>query len=197
MSSRFGSKSRLYYVAPHPRYYPGINETMGALSNSFDVILVNYEFPTYSNSSSLKTVLLEAALHCRNYLNCPILITKTGLYIDALNGFPGATIGPVLEKIGAQGILKLLEDKGEGELTAEWKFVLAFAEPGIDPVTFITSAGGRIIFNNLEIANGNRGFDDIFLPLKSSSVSSPKSNNNPRQEAIKEFIQWYHQRFNR
>jgi XTP/dITP diphosphohydrolase len=39
----------------------------------------------------------------------PVLVTDTGSFIDALNGFPGANTKFTLNRIGNKGLIKLLE----------------------------------------------------------------------------------------
>ena len=67
-------------------------------------------------------------------LNCPVLKNDSGLFVEALNGFPGVYTHYVDDTLGEDGILKLLE--GVENRKAYFKEVLAYCEPGKEPVTY-------------------------------------------------------------
>src|SRR5207247_11161271 len=45
----------------------------------------------------------------------PLIVEDTGLFIDALGGFPGPYASFVFQSIGSEAILRLLEGKGKEE----------------------------------------------------------------------------------
>lgn len=93
-------------------------------------------------------------------LKCDVLKNDTGLFVEALNGFPGPYTHYVDDTLGYEGLLKLLE--GESNRKAYFKEVLAYCEYGGEPVVFTGITNGTIAFEK----SGIYGFswDFIFIP---------------------------------
>ena len=93
-------------------------------------------------------------------LKCDILKNDTGLFIEALNGFPGTYTHYADDTIGEDGILKLLD--GIENRNAYFKEVLAYCEYGGEPITFIGITKGIIAKEK----SGKYGWswDFIFIP---------------------------------
>jgi XTP/dITP diphosphohydrolase len=88
----------------------------------------------------------------------PVMIEDAGLFINALNGFPGVYSAYVQKTVGNAGILKLMQ--GLENRDAFFKSVVAYAEPGTEPVMFAGEVHGQIGFEQ----RGEKGFgyDPIF-----------------------------------
>lgn len=93
-------------------------------------------------------------------LKCNVIKNDTGLYVEALNGFPGPYTHYVDDTLGEDGLLKLLE--GISNRKAYFKEVIAYCEYGKEPVTFIGITKGEIALSK----SGSYGFswDFIFIP---------------------------------
>lgn len=93
-------------------------------------------------------------------LKCDVLKNDTGLFVEALNGFPGPYTHYADDTLGYEGLLKLLE--GESNRKAYFKEVLAYCEYGGEPVVFTGITNGTIAFEK----SGIYGFswDFIFIP---------------------------------
>ena len=91
-------------------------------------------------------------------LQGPVMLEDAGLFIDALKGFPGVYSAYVQKTIGNQGILRLME--GAADRKAHFRSVVAYIEPGIEPVMFAGEVHGQIGHE----ARGTKGFgyDPIF-----------------------------------
>ncbi len=91
-------------------------------------------------------------------LQGPVMIEDAGLFVDALKGFPGVYSAYVQKTIGNTGILKLMQ--GLENRDAFFKSVVAYAEPGLEPVMFAGEVHGEIGFEQ----RGEKGFgyDPIF-----------------------------------
>jgi len=89
----------------------------------------------------------------------PFFVEDTGLFIDALNGFPGTYTAWVLKKIGIWGILRLME--GVTQRRAAFRTAIAFFD-GKGLHVFKGEAKGSISTQ----ARGREGFgyDPIFVP---------------------------------
>ncbi len=60
-------------------------------------------------ASSVKEVSKSKALQAYSILKKPLLVEDGGFYIETLNNFPGAYVRYILDTIGVEGILKLME----------------------------------------------------------------------------------------
>lgn len=83
----------------------------------------------------------------------------TGLFINELNGFPGTFSGWTLKKIGARGILKLLQ--GSNDRSAYFETCIVYT----DGKQTLTSSG-RCDGSISDQVRGSSGFgyDPIFIP---------------------------------
>ena len=88
-----------------------------------------------------------------------IVVEDSGLFISALNGFPGTYSATVHGKIGLDGIIKLMS--GIKSRECEYKSAVAYCEPGKKPISFLGTEKGKIA----ESIRGKFGFghDPIFI----------------------------------
>jgi len=93
-------------------------------------------------------------------LKCSVLKNDTGFYVEALGGFPGPYTHYVDDKIGEDGLLKLMEN--EENRYAYFKEVIAYCEYGKEPITFTGITKGTI----KKEKEGTYGWswDFIFVP---------------------------------
>ena len=90
----------------------------------------------------------------------PVVVEDTGLYIDALNGFPGTYAAHVYNTIGIRGVLKLLE----GVEDRRARFVTAVV--AVVPPRMVEAVGVVEGVITREPRGGSGfGFDPIFEPL--------------------------------
>lgn len=93
-------------------------------------------------------------------LKCDVLKNDTGFYVEALGGFPGPYTHYVDDKLGEDGLLKLMENKENRK--AYFKEVIAYCEYGKEPVIFTGITKGTI----KKEKEGKYGWswDFIFVP---------------------------------
>ena len=117
-------------------------------------------------SDSNEEIARESAERLSKQLNKNVVVEDSGLFIDALNGFPGACSAFIHKRIGLKGILKLME--GIENRTCYYKSAVAYCEPNKSAVSFIGTEKGII---SKEI-KGSYGFghDAIFIPQKSKKT---------------------------
>jgi len=111
-------------------------------------------------SDDLEEIAREAAEAAFSQLKKPVFVEDTGLFINALNGFPGAYSAWVQQKIGNAGLLKLLD--GEKKRSACFETALAFTTNGKDVIGFRGICEGRIA--EKETGASGFGYDPIFIP---------------------------------
>jgi XTP/dITP diphosphohydrolase len=92
----------------------------------------------------------------RNYI-----IDDSGLFVDALGGFPGVYSAYALKTLGCQGIIKLLE--GKSDRTARFRCCIGCDLEGLGQILVSAEAVGSIIME--ERGSGGFGFDPIFVPF--------------------------------
>lgn len=113
-----------------------------------------------------------------------VVVEDSGLFIDALKGFPGTCTRYVHERIGNGGILRLM--KGAKNRRCWYKSAVGYCEPGKEPVCFLGTEEGRIA----EKEKGKMGWgqDPIFTPKGSSrtygELRKKEDLNLFRKEAI-------------
>ena len=93
-------------------------------------------------------------------LNIPVLKNDTGLFVNALKGFPGVYTHYATDTIGETGLLKLLEESNDR--SAYFKESIAYCEPGKDPVIFEGITKGRI--DTKKSGTYGMTWDSVFIP---------------------------------
>ena len=97
----------------------------------------------------------------------PVFVEDDGLFVRALNWFPGPYSSYVFKKIGNKGILKLME--GLADRYAEFRSAVALRFQG-RAIKFLGVAEGRIALE--ERGSFGFGYDPIFIPRGSRSTFS-------------------------
>lgn len=115
---------------------------------------------TEIQANTIEEVAKYSAKEASEKLKCNVLKNDTGLCIDALKGFPGPYTHYVDEKIGEDGILKLLD--GVENRKASFIEAFAYCEYGKEPIVFKSITTGTIALEK----SGTYGWswDYIFIP---------------------------------
>ncbi len=113
----------------------------------------------------------------------PVFVEDAGLFIRALNWFPGPYSSYVFGKLGNRGILKLME--GIDDRYAEFRSAVALRFRGFVAI-FFGVAKGSIAFE--ERGSHGFGFDPIFVPegseLTFSELGEAKDRYSHRAKSI-------------
>ena len=123
----------------------------------------------------------------------PVIVEDAGLFIDALNGFPGPYSSYVYRTLGKEGILRLLE--GCENRRARFKSAIAFHGPGMKTKCFLGVVEGKI--SKTVRGESGFGFDPIFepdeFPGRTFGELSIKEKNrvSHRSRALRSFAEWY------
>lgn len=122
-----------------------------------------------------KTRVNDAFKKCR----VPIVVEDAGLFIEALDNFPGPYSSYTFRTIGNNGILKLMEDVQNRK--AYFRSIVAFQSSRVEPpICFEGVAEGMI--TREERGTQGFGFDPIFEPLHSiktfSQMTTEEKNQN-------------------
>ncbi|MFQ6073889.1 MAG: XTP/dITP diphosphatase [Candidatus Bathyarchaeia archaeon] len=124
----------------------------------------------------------------------PVLVEDAGLFIKALNGFPGPYSSYVYRTLGTRGILKLMD--GIAERNAYFHSVVAFHSPErASPKCFHGKVEGKVTLE--ERGDQGFGFDPIFKPRGEVSKTfaemktTEKNRFSHRAQALRKFAAWY------
>jgi XTP/dITP diphosphohydrolase len=146
-------------------------------------------------SESLEEIAKASAIDAFKKSNLPVITEDAGLFIDALNGFPGPYAAYVYKAIGNKGILKLMENIENRK--AKFQSVIAYcASEQKAPLCFKGEALG-LITKEERRGNGGFGFDPIFEPLNGGGKTfaemtvEEKNRYSHRAEALRKFAEWY------
>jgi XTP/dITP diphosphohydrolase len=156
-----------------------------------EIVQVNMSYREVQSDSVEEVARVGAVEACRA-LGAPCFVEDSGLFIEALRGFPGPYSSFVFRTIGNRGILRLMS--GEGNRRAKFMSAVGYCEPGKDPVVFIGEVEGRIA----EDVRGSQGFgyDPVFIPDEGDGrtfgemETGEKNMLSHRGRAIKRFLSW-------
>ena len=115
---------------------------------------------TEIQADTVEEIAIHSAKEASEKLKCTVLKNDTGLFVEALGGFPGPYTHYVDDKLGEDGILKLLEN--EENRNACFIEAFAYCEYGKDPIIFKSITKGKIAKEK----SGTYGWswDFIFVP---------------------------------
>lgn len=110
-------------------------------------------------SDSIEEVARVCAENAYRRFRVPLLVEDSGLFVDALRGFPGVYSSAIYTQVGCEGILRLLAQ--ERQRSAKFVCALAYADKsGVR--MFRGVVPGRI---GLRIHSGaGFGYDPVFIP---------------------------------
>ncbi len=157
----------------------------------------NVEFETTSlekleiRSDSVEEIARVAALDAIEKIGRPVVVDDTGLFIDALNGFPRSYPAFVLETIGRAGILRLME--GVQNRSAYFITAVGYSD-GRNTHTFVGQMFGSIALE--ERGTGGFGYDPIFIPdghdrTYAELTLEEKVAISHRTRAFTSFLEWF------
>jgi len=125
----------------------------------------------------------------------PFFVEDTGLFVETLNGFPGAYAAWALKKIGLQGFLRLM--KGAKGRKAAFRTAVALYD-GKKVVVFTGETKGSIA--RAEKGRGGFGYDPIFIPRGSAETfaqmqTEEKNGISHRKKALEKMARHLKRRY--
>ena len=130
-------------------------------------------------SDNPKEIAKMSAEMLANKLKKIVVVEDSGLFIKALNDFPGTCSAYIHKRIGLRGIIKLMKGVKERECT--YKSAVAYCKPKKKAISFLGEEKGNVA----QRIRGNYGFghDPIFIPEGSGKTYGEMQNC----EEIKKF----------
>lgn len=149
---------------------------------------ITIEYPEIRDES-VERVAEEGVKFVYKIFGKPVIVEDSGLFIEALNGFPGSYSAYVYKKIGNIGIINLMS----GEKKRNAKFISAVSYfDGKTLKTFTGEVEGRISYK----VQGKQGFgyDPIFIPKGYNKTFAEdenlKNKISHRQKSIEKFCRF-------
>jgi XTP/dITP diphosphohydrolase len=119
----------------------------------------------------------------------PVLVDDTGLYIKALNGFPGSHAAYSLDTIGIDGLLTLMDGIDDRKAYFKSTMAIHYPETG-ETVTLSGTCTGTIATE--ESGNDGFGYDTVFIPDGNDATFAAdigyKEQVSHRVEAIRKLV---------
>jgi XTP/dITP diphosphohydrolase len=135
-------------------------EEVSEITRRFNIELELCSVPKLEvQGESLLEIVFKSAILAYFYTNRPVLVEDAGLFIKALNGFPGPYSSYVYKTIGLTGVLKLLENAENREACFRSAAALAYDRG-------VITGEGEVCGYIVDTPRGTRGFgfDPIFTP---------------------------------
>ncbi|VVB97137.1 Non-canonical purine NTP pyrophosphatase [uncultured archaeon] len=127
-------------------------------------------------------------------LNREVMVDDSGLFIEALRGFPGPYSAYVFDTLGNARILKLME--GETNRRAIFRCVIGYCRPGGEPYLFSGEVTGEIADEMR--GSGGFGYDPIFEvggATFGEMEEEEKNRLSHRYAALSEFARWLKEKY--
>lgn len=154
----------------------------------FPIDILALELPEIQ-SLNVEEVAFNKAQKAYEASRVPVFVDDTGLFVDAWAGFPGPLVKHLLESVGLEGILKMLE--GFENRKASAKGVIAYCD-GEGTKVFTGVVEGSIA----ESPRGSKwGWDPIFVPLGQDKTYAEmtleeKNSISHRRKSLDEFLKF-------
>lgn len=141
--------------------------------------------------NNLQEIAMASARVVSAHLKKPFILEDSGLFIEALKGFPGPYSSYVFKTIGNEGIIKVMD--GITERRAYFLAVVAYFD-GRDIHLFEGKVDGKISYG----IRGKKGFgyDPVFLYGEKTfaEMGDEKNEVSHRKKAIEGFFSWLSKR---
>jgi inosine triphosphate pyrophosphatase len=160
-----------------------LEELQYILGNSIDLDNKKIDLPELQGEP--EEIAIEKAKEAARQINGPVLIEDVSLCFNSLGGLPGVYIKWFVDKLGNDGISKLLDSFDDKSAYAQC--IYTYCEgPSSTPITFVGKVNGKIVK-----PRGSEGFgwDAIFQPegydkTYGEMVKEERLKINPRYVAL-------------
>lgn len=168
-----------------------VEELETALAGT-DVTLTRHEPSIHEiDAHDVETVAIQKAQDAAEDIGAdgPVMVDDTGLYVTALDEFPGSHASYFIERCGIEGLLTLME--GIDDRSAYFKTSIALYRPEEETIeTYGGTCHGRISIEPRGTAGF--GYDPVFIPEGHDKTFAEdrayKERVSHRKEAIESLV---------
>ena len=187
----------LYFVTGNVHKFMEISEIIKQYAPWVQLSIAKKGFKLEIQSESLEEIALYAAKNIAQKIEDMFIVEESGLFIDALNGFPGPYSSYVYKTIGCRGILKLMRDIKDR--SAEFRSVIILYHYGKFH-SFVGIAKGKI--STKMSGEHGFGFYPIFIPEGSDKTFAEMETNEKnlfshRGASTRKLVEFLKQHFER
>lgn len=154
-------------------------------------------------SDDIKLIATAKVMEAYNMIHKPCMALDAGFFINSLKGFPKAFVNFVLETIGIEGILKLMENKIDR--TCAFKECLAYFDG--DEIKYFYGESNGTLSKSIHIDNNGCRWSDlwyIFIPQGFNKTLSEMTREelearkyvDKSTSAMEEFAKWFQNKEN-
>jgi XTP/dITP diphosphohydrolase len=147
-------------------------------------------------SDNVEEIARASVLDAFEKCHLPVIVEDAGLFVDALNGFPGPYAAYVYRTIGNEGLLQLMKTTENRKARFESAVAYCSAQHK-QPLCFKGEVVGGIAEDATRgNANSGFGFDPTFKPAGSKKrfaemPIAEKNKYSHRAKALRSFAEWY------
>lgn len=154
-----------------------LEEVIAMLGTKFprELINKNIDLPEYQGEADF--ISREKCRAAYDVVRCPVIIEDTCLCFNAMKGLPGPYIKWFLDKLGPEGLYKMLDGWEDKSAEAVCTFAYSTGNPNEPVIIFEGRARGTIVSPK---GPPNFGWDPIFIPdgYTETYAELPKSVKN-------------------
>lgn len=132
---------KIYLVTTNQKKLLTAQKVLSKYGIVLAILSLDYDVPEIQ-AFDVESVAAFSAKYVAERENKPIILTDTGYFINALNGFPGPYIKQMNHYFSADDLLRLM--KGKEDRSFMMKECLAFCMPSKEPVTYVSLNKGII-----------------------------------------------------
>lgn len=124
---------KIYFATKNAGKVQSLQRDLAGLD--IEIIQTALDIPEL-RSADVQKIALKKVSFAFGWVRKPVLAQDSGFFIDSLKGFPGAYVNYVLNTIGIEGILALVNNKSRG---CEFRECLAYLDESLPEPIFFTS----------------------------------------------------------
>jgi XTP/dITP diphosphohydrolase len=155
-------RKEIIFITTNAHKVEEIMDLAYAEAGDITIEQLEYDYPERQLDATEEVARASANYIMENMeIKKPFFIEDSGMFIPALNGFPGPFSAFVFKTIGNEGLLKLMGGKRGDARRATFKTVVALCETSEkEPILFVGTVEGKIA--NAMRGEEGFGFDPIF-----------------------------------
>ena len=178
----------IYFVTGNQGKIDNMNQILYEFTDRIQFEMLMLDFKEIKDEDSMENTALNKAVTCHEMTGKEVIANDSGIFIEALNGFPGVNTGFTLRTIGNQGIIQLMEGKENRKAMYQVS------------IGYVNKEGVKKAFtaiSDIEIATleeGEEGFGWDFIALGDGEYFSKNLDNEkrmyPTRETIRQLVEF-------
>ena len=133
---------KIHFATTNKGKIKSLENSFKALGKKVEVLGKHLDIPEIQ-SDNVVEIAEEKVLYAFNEIKEPVVAQDGGIFIPALNDFPGTYTAYVIKTIGLEGIIRLMQGK---DPSAYYRDVMSYMSPGLEkPISFESVIQGSLI----------------------------------------------------